>query len=268
MFTVKIVFTGLIFFAQAPTDPKFTNAVLVTGMLDQKEHHNPKLMIKSGSVQVTKNGKPDSTREWKQLGGKSMVTFGDLTDQSAPPKRLERFISHVPSIGEALRATSLKERTALPCTYAAMPQECPAQQGRIRLSGGELDAVLPTKDPSYPFLNLAGHGDYSSHLTATTFWTGTVDKITIIDDGGTYEVTGTGSVEIEVSNHPNVEGYHFMVFRHLYSATNDAEQFAEPIDVGAFFRRFNAPGNKGRDEQKRPLLMTTYRPLLCPPAVQ
>ena len=138
MNTLTVVFTGLVFYA-TPSDPKFTNAVLVTGN-SPYEHHSAKLVIPAdANVDVTVGGAPSDKRNWA-LGSSSwvIVAAGKIT-----PGRKPAFVAHVPSVGKALVSAYPTEPkkwgTLAPCTYAEIAgAECDNQQGRVQLSGGTL----------------------------------------------------------------------------------------------------------------------------------
>lgn len=260
MFKLDIVFTGLVFFAQAPTDAKFTNAVLVTGT--EEEVHRTRFAITKGSVTVMQGANLSQKRSW-DLGPDAMV-FVEAT-AGAPPKRTGNFDTHVPSVGRALAETSLAGKPAAACTYAAdLPSVCAFQNGRIRMSGGTLDAVTPSPDPEYPFLTTEFAGRHWSRIASTTKWQGSVHKILIKEGGLIYEVTATSDVEIEAGSHPKKEGAHFRVLRHLYGAS-DAD-FPEPRDIYEFFRLLGK--SFPSDAKANARILTEARPIMCPPATQ
>lgn len=261
MFKLAVVYTGLVFFAQAPTQGTFTTAVLVTGA--GPEEHHARFRIADGVVTVTKDGKPVTQDSWA-LGPTAMVTI-----ESSPgglPARLANFKSHVPSVGKALVGTPGAGASADACTYAPTPVACANQNGRIRMSGGTLDASVLSTDPEYPFLTSNWEGSYWSRLSSITLWQGSVEKITIVEGGTTYELKATTDVVIEAGSHPMQAGPHFAVLRHLYGVA--AADFPEPIDIYDFFRKAADRFRKPPDGKGTVGIMTIPRPILCPPATQ
>jgi hypothetical protein len=261
MFKLDLVLSGLVFFAQPPASPTFTNAVLVTGS-SPEEHHYPVFRIKSGKVTVKKNGNSVTMDHW-DLGPKAIVTV--VNGEMIPPTREPHFLSHVPSVGEAVKNTPSGKRTLRACTYDnTMP--CDNQQGRIRLSGGSLNATVPEDDKEYPFLTPSFKGKYRSKLTHETKWSGSVERITITEGASTYEITATGNVEIEAGSHPDVKDAHFPILRYLYNAMID--EFPEPLDGTRFRAKLEEALTRWRGPNDVAEVRTISRPVLCPPAVQ
>ncbi len=276
MNTLTVVFTGLVFYATPPsdpgTDPKFTNAVLVTGN-SPHEHHSAKLVIPTDAkVTVKVDGMPSDKRTWN-LGPSSWVV---VSAGNTAPKRTTRFEEHVPSIGKALASAYPNNPgargTLAPCTYAEkLTPNCMFQQGRVHLSGGTLDAYVPKPDPVYTFMTDSLKGKYTSRLSHKTMWTHELNSFMIHDDGDIYVVTLNAPTTVVVSHEPSKEGRHIGVLRELYGLGNNGVEadFPRPTKDASALEKLRAFALKvGLPSTWFPEVLTLSRPIICPPATQ